>query len=395
MSAGHFGAGQSGADLTLRGFSYPNNEPRLNSNMKTLLISATAAIMLLCPLVDSQAQSSVRAILTWDDFTSASADSIGMNSHLVVGVTQALVMGENNTRRDLWSVEVDKESSKYDPSKVTDWDLRYNQVLYDMALLAMKQALKDNHNGLVGIYGVYSRYRQLYDTDKEKYLIISAGGRDTSAIMEYENKYKDQVAEIKYDDFYSVEFSFAGRDFVDIYPALMIGYENNMFLTGLSENFDSWNGFYISAELHFKSRFRVEAQFSRLWSNLKTKDFYYDPITEYNWTVNNKTHEMIIRFGAGYEVLSKDRISLVTFAGLQSPEIYQKTGFKDLQRQEVRSSIPDGDGVGVYMGMDIDYRPTGTFGVRLKVFGSYGAFDKTYKTWSLNTGISLLLPKYL
>ena len=47
------------------------------------------------------------------------------------------------------------------------------------------------------------------------------------------------------------------------------------------------------------------------------------------------------------------------------------------------------------MGMDIDYRPTGTFGVRLKVFGSYGAFDKTYKTWSLNTGISLLLPKYL
>ena len=105
--------------------------------MKTLLISATAAIMLLCPLVDSQAQSSVRAILTWDDFTSASADSIGMNSHLVVGVTQALVMGENNTRRDLWSVEVDKESSKYDPSKVTDWDLRYNQVLYDMALLSM------------------------------------------------------------------------------------------------------------------------------------------------------------------------------------------------------------------------------------------------------------------
>lgn len=358
----------------------------------SLLIYTTAAMMLLFPLVDSQAQSSVRAILTWDDFTSASADSIGMNSHLVVGVTQALVMGENNTHRDYWSVEVDKESSKYDPSKVTDWDLRYNQVLYDMALLSMKQALKDNHNGLVGIYGVYSRYRQLYDADKEKLLIISAGGRDTSAIMEYENKYKDQVAEIKYDDFYSVEFSFAGRDFVDIYPALMIGYENNMFLSGLSDNFDSWNGFNISAELHIKSRFRLEMQLSRLWSKLKTPGFYYDNITDYTWT-DSKTNELIIRMGAGYEVLSRDRISLVPFVGLQSAEIYQNTGLVDVQRQKIRSTISGGPGV--YMGMDIDYRPTGTFGVRLKLLGSYEVFNKTYNTWSLSTGIALLLPDYL
>ena len=364
--------------------------------MRTLLISAAAAIMLLCPLVDLQAQSSPRTILTWDDFTPASADSIGMNSHLVVGVTQALVMRENNTYCDLWSVDVDKEGSKYDPSKVTDWDLRYNQILYDMALLSMKQALKDNHDGLIGIYSVYGRYDQLYEEKKELFLTNSAGGRDTAVIMEYENKYKDQVAEIKYDDFYSVEFSFAGRDFVrdfvDIYPALMIGYENNMFLTGLSDNFGSGNGFNISAELHIQSRFRLELQVSRLWSKLKTPGFYYDKITDYTWT-DSKTNELIIRMGAGYEILSRDRISLIPFVGLQSAEIYQNTGYVDVQRRKIRSTYPGGGGV--YMGMDVDYRPLGTYGVRLKLFGTYGVFDKTNKTWSLNTSIALLLPEYL
>ena len=97
-----------------------------------------AGLFLFCLPVCSLAQSSGGNRLTWKDFTPASADSIGMTSRLVVGVSQALVQGKNNRFRDLYMVEVETKSSLYDPTKVSDWDLRYNQILYDMALLSMK-----------------------------------------------------------------------------------------------------------------------------------------------------------------------------------------------------------------------------------------------------------------
>ena len=43
------------------------------------------------------------------------------------------------------------------------------------------------------------------------------------------------------------------------------------------------------------------------------------------------------------------------------------------------------------MGMDIDYRPKGTWGFRFKVFGSYESFKRTEATWSLNTGFTITL----
>ena len=131
-------------------------------------------------------------------------------------------------------------------------------------------------------------------------------------------------------------------------------------------------------------------QFSRLWSDIKTPGFYYDSDNDYHWD-DNKANEMIIRIGAGFEVLSKDKISLIPFAGLQSAEVYQNTSIKDQKGNKIRSNIPDGGGV--YLGMDIDYRPKGPYGLRLRVFGSYGSFDKTVNTWSLNTGLTILFPK--
>ncbi|MBO7051016.1 MAG: hypothetical protein J6W42_10480 [Bacteroidaceae bacterium] len=356
-----------------------------------------AGLFLFCLPVCSLAQSSGGNRLTWKDFTPASADSIGMTSRLVVGVSQALVQGKNNRFRDLYMVEVETKSSLYDPTKVSDWDLRYNQILYDMALLSMKQAIQDNHNGQVGIYEIYARYSQLYDESKREFIVNSISGRDTAVIKDYENRMKDEMAGIKSEDFYTKDFSLSAMGAspfsnmsAGYYIALIAGYENNWFLTGLSDNFGLWNGFNISAELHIKSKFRFEMQFSRLWSDIKTPGFYYDSDNDYHWD-DNKANEMIIRIGAGFEVLSKDKISLIPFAGLQSAEVYQNTSIKDQKGNKIRSNIPDGGGV--YLGMDIDYRPKGTYGLRLRVFGSYGSFDKTVNTWSLNTGLTILFPK--
>ena len=249
----------------------------------------------------------------------------------------------------------------------------------------------------MGIYEIYARYSQLYDESKREFIVNSISGRDTAVIKDYENRMKDEMAGIKSEDFYTKDFSLSAMGAspfsnmsAGYYIALIAGYENNWFLTGLSDNFGLWNGFNISAELHIKSKFRFEMQFSRLWSDIKTPGFYYDSDNDYHWD-DNKANEMIIRIGAGFEVLSKDKISLIPFAGLQSAEVYQNTSIKDQKGNKIRSNIPDGGGV--YLGMDIDYRPKGTYGLRLRVFGSYGSFDKTVNTWSLNTGLTILFPK--
>jgi len=368
----------------------------------TLFFSFTAGLLLFCHPVCSQTQFSDKTRLTWNDFKPASADSIGMISHIVVGVTQALVQGKNNRFRDLYMVEVDKESSLYDPAKVTDWDLRYNQILYDLALLSMKQAIQDNHNGEVGIYDIYARYSQIYDESKRQFMVNSISGRDTAVIKDYESRMKEQVAGINSEDFYTDDFSLSGvgsspfsNTSTYIYVALMAGYENNCFLTGLSDNFSLWNGFNISMELHIKSRFRFEMQYSQLWGKVTTPDFYYDSDNDYFWK-DKTASDAVIRLGAGFKVISGDKVSLTPFAGFQTSQISQYTGLSEYRiqrhkKEKINSYIPE-DG-GVYIGMDVDYIPNGRFGLRLKVFGSFESYNKTVNTWSLNTGLTLLLPE--
>ena len=363
----------------------------VSNKMKTsvLLFFSMAGFLLFCHPVCSQAQSSDRPRLTWEDFTPASADSIGMTSRLVVGVSQALVQDEDKHMRDLYIVEVDTVNSLYDPDKVTDWDLRFNQVLFDLAQLSMKQATEDNHNGKVGIYGIYAQYRLNYDESKELFLVNSAGGRDTAVIKDYENRMNEELANIGKEDFHSVPFSLTGSG-LPFYVALMIGYENNCFLNGLSDNFRSFNGFNISAELHIKSRFRLEMQFSQLWSKVKTQGFYYDSDIDYYWK-EETANDMVIRLGIGYDIVSREKISLTPFVGFQSVDITQDTGFKDIHRKKIKSTIPGGEGI--YIGMDVELRPKGTYGLRLRLFGSHGTFAKNVDSWSLNTGIMFLFPE--
>jgi len=363
----------------------------------SLLTSLTVLLLLLCCQTPSQAQSP-RTILTWNDFKPSSIDSIGMASTIDVGVTQALVDGNGRTYRDLYIIEVNNENSLYDPSKVTDWDLKYNQILYDMALLSMKQAIQDNHNGLVGTYEIYGRYRQIYDATKVDFMTRSVSGRDTAVISSYEDSLKAEVAKIESEDFFSAPFYLSGSGAIpaagginynsNYTLALMLGYENNCYLTGLSENLGCFNGFNISAELRIKSQFRFEMQYAMLWGKVKTPDFYYDKENDYLWK-DKTARDGIIRIGVGFKVLSRDRISLTPFAGVQASSISQDTGTKNENGQKIRSTIADGGGA--YMGMDFDFRPKGTYAFRFKVFGSFESFNRTVNTWSLNSGLTLTL----
>ena len=371
---------------------------RLNS----LLTALTAGFLLLCCPTTAQNESP-RTVLTWEDFTPSTIQEIGMASSIDVAVSQALVRAKGRTFQDLYIVEVSTESSLYDPSKVTDWDLRYNQLLYDMALLSMKQALKDNHSGQVGIYEVYGRYRQIYDATKVDFMIRSVSGRDTAVISIYEDSLKAQVAAIKDEDFFSIPFYLSGSGavpapfstsdtgytgYTSTALALLLGYENDSYLTGLSGYFGSFNGLNISAEIRVNSQFRFEAQYALLWGKLKSSGFHHDYKNNYTWR-GKTTRAGILRLGAGYHVLSADKIRLTPFGGLQLTTFTQDTDKTDKKGNTITSSVSNGGGA--YFGMDIDYFPLGTWALRFKIFGSYESFKRTEATWSLNSGFTITL----
>ena len=91
--------------------------------------------------------------LTWEDFKPAKTDSLGRTSYIDVGITQLLVSDKNGDMRDTYTVDITDESW-YDPDKVTEWDLRYNQILFDMAEVSIRKALDDHHNHRVGLYEI-------------------------------------------------------------------------------------------------------------------------------------------------------------------------------------------------------------------------------------------------
>ena len=128
--------------------------------------------------------------LSWDDFIPVSADETGSNSTVSFYASDLSSLFEyRNTDYSFKNliIYVKRGSSYYDPFRVDEWDLRYNQVLFDMAELSAREAVR-NYNNDTSKGHILDLYEQLFEERKLLFSEESRQGKDTTVISDYETR---------------------------------------------------------------------------------------------------------------------------------------------------------------------------------------------------------------
>ena len=366
--------------------------------MKKHLVLLTALILQFTNVLvfaqDKVQHEFSKKTLTWDDFKPAKTDSLGRTSYIDVCITQLLVSDKNGDMRDTYSVDITDESW-YDPDKVTDWDLRYNQILFDMAEVSIRKALDDHHNQMVGLYEIYRQYYRYYESSKDKFAMESNNGKDTTIIKEYENLITNELERTKSVDMFSEKISFDS-----LYPFdngnyftlfIFLGYENSNIVGRYSDDFKTFHGFNFGFSVPVRS-FMFELSGSVLWSNLLTDGFYYDSHNNYYWKNDKVVDEVGLKLGVGYTLFSNEKIELTPFAGFSLFRMQQST---EEEKKGIVSSTPLTPGC--YFGVETDWYYNQRFFrdlipcLRFKLFCNNRNYENIGSVWSVNLGLSFCL----
>lgn len=329
--------------------------------------------------------------LTWKDFKPAKTDSLGRSSCIYVGIIQLLVEDDNGDLRDTYVIDMSTNDSWYDPEKVTDWDLRYNQLLFDMAEVSIRKALEDHHRQEVGIYEIFRQYLYYYNTGKERLASESNNGKDTSIVSNYEKLIAEELEQTKSVDMYT-DVVLKGTPFGKPmrYVTALLGYENSTFTGVFSDDFKTFHGFNIGFYLHSGS-FQVELSGSFLMGRQTSSDFYYDGKKGYNWKADESATELLFRLGVGKSLYSNDLLSLSPVAGLSLSHMQQGTGERNV-RGQIMSNIT---GFGYYLGLDTDMSFKKLVDViplmKFRICYSSRSYDNIGAMGSLNLGLSFLI----
>ena len=336
--------------------------------------------------------------LSWDDFIPVSADEIGSNSTVSFYASEISNSFEyRNTDYPFRNliVYVRRGSSYYDPFRADEWDLRYNQVLFDMAELSAREAVKayneDNTKG-----NIKELYERLFEERKQAFNNESRQGKDTTVISDYENRIRKELQESPR-EYTPQEFGYTPERKTLLEFGGHIGYLNRSIIGNGSEYLKPAHGYTLGVEVG-GSGFKFEGEFYSLQNGrLKQPDFYHDYVNSYDWTQDEKVHEAGIRLKAGYTLFSNEYVRFTPVIGVSLGSLTQRTDKKSTEGSFIESKLPGSKGI--IFGLETDWitmrydNSTGLSfnGLRFSAYGTYHNYqNRLGEVWSLNLGIALI-----
>ena len=336
--------------------------------------------------------------LSWDDFIPVSADDTGSNSTVSISATENYgYFKYRNTDypfRNL-TVHVKPGRSYYDPFRADEWDLRYNNVLFDMAELSAREAIiaynKDNSKG-----DIKDLYERLFEERKQAFSNESRQGKDTAVISAYENRIREELKESPR-EYTPQEFGYTPERNTDLEFGAHIGYLNNSIIGNGSEYLKPANGFTFGVEVG-GCGFKFEGELYVLrYGKLKQSDFYHDYNNDYDWAKDKDVQEAGIRLKTGYTLFSNEYVRFTPVIGTSFGSLTQRTDNKGENGSIIESKLP-GD-QGFLFGLDTDWiiwrdqdnNGLSFQGLRFSVYGMYHNYPKNLgDVWSLNFGIAFI-----
>ena len=339
--------------------------------------------------------------LSWDNFIPVSADETGSNSTIKIQESDNIrLLKYRNTDysyKDL-TVFMIPGRSYYDPSKADDWDLRYNKVLFDIAELSAREAVRAyNSSQDTTIGDIKECYERIFEERKQTFNRESNQGKDTTVISDYETGIRRELKENPR-EYTPQEFGYTPIKKTNLEMGAHMGYLNNSIIGNGSEFLKPANGMTFGFELGYNG-FKFEGELYILgYGKLKQSDFYHDYDNDYDWVKGETVQEAGIRFKTGYTLFSNEYVRFTPVIGTSLGSLTQLTDKKQKDgKHNINSKLPGNQGF--LFGLDTDWiiwrdqdnNMISFNGLRFSVYSMYHNYKKNLgDVWSLNLGISLL-----
>ena len=323
--------------------------------MMCLLLFASSKLSLSAKKDDIRLRPWSDGPLTWTDYQKT---GFGDNANYSTKFKYALISGQKKVKIDnhkfvYYNVICNQISNEsyYNSLKATEWDLRTDQVVFDIAELYSRYI---QNRGLGNTSQVFYKTKDDYweraQKEIDKFLKESNQGKDTSVVRKYEESVRTDLERTPRKE---SDLSMGGR-----VP-------------------DMWG-------------------FSGDFTSVKTQDFYFDPTYSYNWETGKNTNLTRFFVNMGHTLKSNQYFRLIPYAGIGYSQLVQQSNTYNEKGNSYYAS--DFGGLSVTAGLNADWifrltvRPDEVVenSLRFKLFGAYDQLGGK-NAWSVNVGLAFHL----
>ena len=341
--------------------------------------------------------------LSWDDFIPVLASEIGSNSTISITsreVSTLFKYGNTEYPYTNLTVEMAPGRSFYDPFKADEWELRYNQVLFDLAELSAREAVRTYNKSQDATGDIKDCFDKIYEERKEEFISKSLQGRDSTVIRDYEINISQELKN-NTRDYTPQDFGITPIRETWLEGGGHVGYINNRIIGDYSEYLGLANGYTIGFDVGTDG-FVLQCEFYALrYGKLRESGFYYDTYNGYDWSSEKEVSEAGIRLKAGYTLFSNEYVRITPIVGTSLGSLTQPSD--DTQNYAFNKTVNVNSKISgnpsLLFGIDTDWiiwrdhYPDGISfsGLRFSAYGTYHNYKKLGKVWSLNFGVSFII----
>lgn len=341
--------------------------------------------------------------LTWNDFIPVLSGEIDSNSTIRITSRRSsdfLKYGNTDYPYTNLTVEMEPGRSFYDLYRADEWELRYNQVLFDMAELSAREAVRTYNANQETADDIESCWNKSFRKRKEEFISKSQQGRDTTVIRDYEIRISQELKN-NTRDFTPQDFGITPIRETSLEGGGHVGYINNRIIGDYSEYLGLANGYTIGFDVGTDG-FVLQCEFYALrYGKLRESGFYYDTYNGYDWSREKEVSEAGIRLKAGYTLFSNEYVRITPIVGTSLGSLTQPTdntqNYAYNKTENVKSKISGNPSL--LFGIDTDwiiwryhdFDGISSSGLRFSAYGTYHNYKKLGKVWSLNFGVSFII----
>lgn len=326
--------------------------------------------------------------LTWDDFTPVEGlESTSRNNiRMMLRRTPRELKIKNTTYAwEEHTIAVNPNKSLYNPQTATDGELRYFNVLFDIAELAVRLT----NDGPFYDEDADRLFNRYVNACMDAFELESGYGKYTDVVTEYEKEVKEQLENNPRKEF-SPEM--LDTDFKNGFSE-HIDYTNNTILGKGSDIFQPFNGFSMGMDGYF-NKVKVDGTIDFLWSRTLVSGLFNDTQHDYDWVQGRKTEKFGASLKVGYRLYSNNSIALYPVAGIGFYDYRQNS--KDPEKKEERLKSTIASAPCWTVGLDTDWTLSkkitpasiGFNVLRLKLYGTYEKNRIIGDVWLLNAGLA-------
>lgn len=361
--------------------------------MMCLLLFASSKLSLSAKKDDIRLRPWSDGPLTWTDYQKT---GFGDNANYSTKFKYALISGQKKVKIDnhkfvYYTVICNQISNEsyYNSLKATEWDLRTDQVVFDIAELYSRYI---QNRGLGNTSQVFYKTKDDYweraQKEIDKFLKESNQSKDTSVVRKYEESVRTDLERTPRKE---PDLSMGGR--VPGMMGMYFAYNRCTFLGKTSSDLENASGLSLGLDYLGKKGWYYDFGISVNFTSVKTPNYYSDPTYDYIWETGKNTNLTRFYLNVGHTLKSNQYYRLIPYAGIGFSELGQQSDTYNEKTDSYFTS--DITGVSVQAGINADWiyrltvRPDEVVenSLRFKLFGAYDRLGGK-NSWSINVGLA-------